>query len=160
MSKKQEAAMKATIKYPAAGGEQYWRKNEQGQNTCRAVVIAEDGKEYGVKLTEGTPQWELPAGAELAIELRQNRSDGSTYAVLEGTPQAGNRGGGGGYPRKPALTPEQQAAEAQRLAPLVVSIYKHLDGMFHKYEDSLHKKPEAEDIRSMAISILISITDK
>jgi hypothetical protein len=102
--------MKATIKYPAAGGEQYWRKNEQGQNTCRAVVIAEDGKEYGVKLTEGTPQWELPAGAELAIELRTNRSDGSTYAVLEGTPQAGSRGGGG-YTRREYKTPTKELAK-------------------------------------------------
>lgn len=152
--------MQATIKYPAAGQESYWQKGEDGKAVCRITVTGDDGKDYKVRIQEGTLEWAKVKGDPIAIELRTNRQTNEQYAVLEGTPQTAPRQGGSGYSRRAPLTPEQQTAEAQRLVPLMVSIYRNLDATFEKHADSLHHKPTAEDIRSMSISILIQISER
>ncbi len=120
-------AIKTKIKYAAKTSQEWWRKEADGKNSHKITVVADDGKEYRVKVLEGTPQWELPVGAEINIELRTHGKTGEQYAVLEGTPlPAPKQGFGGGYQRREYKTPtKEQAAEA---ADFIASLFKAIKG--------------------------------
>lgn len=118
--------MQATIKFPAAGNESWWKRDEEGKAFHKITVTGADGKDYKVRVTEGTPEWTMPAGAQIAIELRTNRNSGEQYAVLEGTPQNQSRAGGGGYSRREWQTPTP--AKAKEAADFTADLYKAVKG--------------------------------
>lgn len=150
--------MQATIKFPAAGQESYWQKGDDGKAVCRITVTGEDGKDYKVRIHEGTPEWTKGKGDTIAIELRANRQTGEQYAVLEGTPQAPARSGGGGNfaPRKTYTAKEvgETAGVASRLAAYV----------FASVREELQKKgvtdASAEDVRAITNTLIIELVKR
>lgn len=145
--------MKAKVLFPV---DPAFTRQWEGKNACPVMVQGDDGNKYEIFAVEGRPAWTLAKDAECEIEIKSPAADGKPgKAKLAG----GNYRSGGGYRREP-LTPEQQAAEAKRLAPLAVAIYRHVDELFHKQANNLHCKPEPGNVMSMALSIFIQISDR
>lgn len=150
--------MKATIKFPAIGQESYWQRGDDGKAVCRITVTGEDGKDYKVRIQEGTPEWSKVKGDTISIELRANKSTGEQYAVLEGTPQSAPRQGGGGSfaPRKTYTAKEvgETAGVAARLAAYVYATVR----------DELGKKgvtdASAEDVRAITNTLIIELVKR
>jgi hypothetical protein len=148
--------MKATIKYPAAGQEAYWQKTDDGKTVCRITVTAEDGKDYKLRILEGSPEWTKVKGDALNIELRTNKSTGDAYAVLEGTPQAGPRfsGGGGNFAPRKTYTVEDVGKTAVVAARLAAHTYCTLRAAL---EEKGQQDATAEDVRTMTNTIIIEL---
>jgi len=149
--------MKATIKFPAIGQESYWQKGDDGKAVCRITVTGEDGKDYKVRIQEGTPEWAKVKGDTIGIELRANKSTGEQYAVLEGTPQSAPRQGGGNFAPRKTYTAKEVASTADLAARM--SVY-----VFCTIKDELQKKgvtdATAEDVRTMTNTVVMKLIER